>query len=596
MKTKIYLSVIILAACFNAAVAQTNTFPASGSVGIGTTSPDASSILEVKSSAKGMLIPRMTVTKRNAIPSPATGLLIFQTNSTPGFYYYNGTAWLPVGGANTSLSNLSSTSVNVSFLPDNNNQRNLGSTQKAWENIYFTGSVYQNAKRIIYADSTGNYFAGLKSGPSSTTAIWNTAVGNNSFLANTTGESNTAFGYAASQSNTTGNQNTGIGFGAMSLNTTGSNNTAIGSSSLGAALGCNNSVSIGALALESSIYGHDNTAIGFNAMPKNLYHENTAVGSSTLLNNTNGSANVAIGYQALASNVTGSYNTGVGYASGFSGSVSNTTTLGYGAANGFALYDNFVAIGNTSVVSIQGEVGFSQYSDGRIKDNIKSNVPGLAFINKLNPVTYNINIHMQNQMMKNKLDSANWKGKYDIEKRLMTGFVAQDVEKAAKQLNYDFSGVKVPPTPDGLYALTYSDFVVPLVKAVQELSKMNDTKDSEINNLEIRIEKLEAMMNVQSSSAVINQQVINSKAVATIQNAPNPFSNATTIQYILPQKFTSAKMIIADNTGNVVKQINLTTGKGSINFNAAGLAAGTYNYSLYVDGNLIAGKQMIKVK
>jgi hypothetical protein len=470
----------------------------------------------------------------------------------------------------------------------------LGSTQKAWKNIYFTGSVYQNAKRITYADSTGNYFAGLNSGPSAITAIWNTAVGNNSFFLNTTGESNTAFGYASAQSNTTGNQNTAIGFGAMSLNTTGSNNTAIGSSSLGAALGCNNSVSIGTLALASSIYGHDNTAIGYNAMPKNLYHENTAVGSSTLLNNTNGSANVAIGFQALSSNITGSYNTGVGYSSGFSGSVNNTTTLGYGAANGFALYDNFVAIGNTSIVSIQGEVGFSQYSDGRIKDNIKANVPGLAFINKLKPVTYNINVHRQNQIMKNKLDSANWKGKYDLEKKLMTGFVAQDVEKAAKELSYDFSGIKAPSTADGLYALTYSDFVPPLVKAVQELSKMNNEKDSEINNLETRISKLETMMNAQTSSSISNQQVINAKAVATIQNTPNPFSNATTIQYTLPQKFTSAKMIITDNAGNTVKQINLTPGKGSINFNAAGLATGTYNYSLYADGSLIAGRQMIK--
>ena len=91
MKSK-YLSLLI--AFFVAANAHAqNIFPSTGSVGIGTTTPNASSLLEIKSTTRGMLIPRMTVLQRNAIVSPATGLLIYQTNSAPGFYYYTGTAW-----------------------------------------------------------------------------------------------------------------------------------------------------------------------------------------------------------------------------------------------------------------------------------------------------------------------------------------------------------------------------------------------------------------------------------------------------------------------------------------------------------------------
>jgi hypothetical protein len=67
-------------------------------VGIGTTTPDASSILELESTTQGMLTPRMDESQRDAITSPATGLLIYQTDNTPGFYYYNGTAWVPFGG------------------------------------------------------------------------------------------------------------------------------------------------------------------------------------------------------------------------------------------------------------------------------------------------------------------------------------------------------------------------------------------------------------------------------------------------------------------------------------------------------------------
>ena len=60
-------------------------------------SPDGSAMLDVKSNMKGMLIPRMTQAQRDAISSPATGLMIYQTDNTTGFYYYNGTAWNQIG-------------------------------------------------------------------------------------------------------------------------------------------------------------------------------------------------------------------------------------------------------------------------------------------------------------------------------------------------------------------------------------------------------------------------------------------------------------------------------------------------------------------
>jgi len=50
-------------------------------------SPDASAVLDVKSISKGFLAPRMTAAQRNAIVSPATGLLVYQTNETAGYYY-----------------------------------------------------------------------------------------------------------------------------------------------------------------------------------------------------------------------------------------------------------------------------------------------------------------------------------------------------------------------------------------------------------------------------------------------------------------------------------------------------------------------------
>lgn len=123
---------------------QTNTFPTTGSAGVGTTTPAASAIFEIKSTSKGLLIPRMTANQRNAIASPATGLLIYQTNSTPGVYMYNGSAWAQItaGRANSNLNNLSATTaINSSLLPNLENSIDLGSITKNWRDLYLGGKI-----------------------------------------------------------------------------------------------------------------------------------------------------------------------------------------------------------------------------------------------------------------------------------------------------------------------------------------------------------------------------------------------------------------------------------------------------------------------
>jgi len=338
----------------------------------------------------------------------------------------------------------------------------------------------------------------------------NTAVGSYALTANTTGTGNTAMGTNALTANTTGIRNTALGLNVMSMNTIGEDNVAIGYEALLTNLDGNSNVAIGArslfvntngfgntsvglLSLTANTEGFINTAIGANAMLSNTDgFANTGVGSDALGTNTTGIYNTALGDRAGYGNVTGNYNTHIGHVAYFTNTgLSNTSCLGY-FSGGIVDNHNRIELGNTSVSVIAGAVGFSTYSDSRIKDNVREDVPGLTFINQLRPVTYHLNVHRENEMVyAGKDPSGEWEGKYDIEKIKMTGFLAQEVEQAALNSGYDFSGIQKPENPEDLYSLRYSDFVMPLVKAVQELNEQNQTQQALLNDQQHAIEALQ---------------------------------------------------------------------------------------------------------
>ena len=275
-----------------------------------------------------------------------------------------------------------------------------------------------------------------------------------------------------------------------------STNTALGYQALSSNASAGNSA-FGYDALRVNVNGVNNTASGIEALVSNTSGgHNVANGKQALRGNTTGSFNTANGYTALFSNTTGINNTATGYSANSMGSIyTNSTGIGYNADN---TASNSVRLGNAAVTSIGGQVGWTTLSDGRFKTNVRTDeVKGLEFIMGLKPLTYTYDIDEQaawKERNYGEKDTAQWEGKYDIEQLRFSGFIAQDVEQLAKKVGYNFSGVDVPKNDKDVYGIRYAEFVVPLVKAVQEQQQLIDKLLEEVKTLkqesqEIRLRK-----------------------------------------------------------------------------------------------------------
>ena len=250
-------------------------------VGIGISIPNNSAMLDVNSTTKGFLPPRMTAAQRDPIANPAAGLLIYQTDNTPGYYTYNGSAWVSVSSAGP-----------------------------------FPNDIIVN---------------GLTVGKGSGGIATNTAFGTNALISNTTGSENSGFGLNTLQNNISGFQNTSVGWSSLFSNTTGSWNTAIGASSLYSNTTGSANTAIGSNALINNYTGSANTAIGYYALTANKGTLNVGIGQDALESNISGRGNTGLGSETNVASGTLSNATAIGF--GAIVSESNTIQLGTDGTN-----------------------------------------------------------------------------------------------------------------------------------------------------------------------------------------------------------------------------------------------------------------------
>jgi hypothetical protein len=333
----------------------------------------------------------------------------------------------------------------------------------------------------------------------------NIAMGVNSLRGVTTGDYNVAVGYKALCSVTTGNGNTAAGYLAGCTTTTGACNTFLGYKTYlpTAAAGCSCNTAIGFCAQRTTI-GNRNTAIGTCAQTQTgacstssndvaigyrggfvtCYNSNVAIGTCTKAygysvmvgKNRYGSAcSTAVGH--------GPYGTGIcsislGYCSQAGGT--NTIAIGCGVINGNS---NHIQWGNSSN-NVKNCIWptWGTLSDQRDKTNIQSLdfKYGIEFIKKLKPKSFNWD-NRETYVRECGFEFGQKDGTLTNSEENY-GFMAQEIDKTIEELDIKFDALK--GKEKDAFRLTYSAFIAPMIKTVQEIATRLELLDQEITQLE----------------------------------------------------------------------------------------------------------------
>lgn len=295
------------------------------------------------------------------------------------------------------------------------------------------------------------------------------------------------------------------------------------------------------------------------------------------------------GVMGIAGNGHSGYNYGLfgqlkgsAYGAGIIGVVSNQTLPEIYISDRYAGY----FAGDVYSTQLMKAVAFINYSDIRYKkdvENFDSDLLNKVFL--LNPVKYSL----KQQYYKTLNDSTDNKipiydEKSELFQRKHYGLIAQEVQEIYPDLVYKDG--------DGMLSVDYIGLIPILIESLKELNKQVEA---------LTIANSESSTQFKIKSGGIGTNSIpgqdSDSAPSLEQNAPNPFSTETTLNYFLPASTQDASIFIYDMNGSQLKNYQLSErGYSQIVIQASELNAGMYLYALIADKQLIDSKRMILTK
>lgn len=241
-------------------------------------------------------------------------------------------------------------------------------------------------------------------------------------------------------------------------------------------------------------------------------------------------------------------------------------------------------------------------SDGNLKKNIQEFSDAMEIIKKLQPKHYEFKTDAKYAPL-------------HLSPGAHFGLIAQDLEKVLPGLVHesnmnvpidDAAPVLQPEAIDGkdpnaypvsklsrktenftIKAVNYQELIPIMVKAMQE-------QQQQIEDLKKKADEVDELkQELADLKAVVTGNRTNIKTAYLEQNSPNPVNGNTIIRYHLPESTQSAVLNITNAQGQLMKTMTLNIGSGQARINTNAFAAGTYNYTLTVNGKPADTRRMV---
>ncbi|MCF6171237.1 MAG: tail fiber domain-containing protein [Bacteroidales bacterium] len=491
--------------------------------------PDVTAMLDVKSTTKGMLIPRMSTTQRVGISSPANGLLVFDTD-TKTFWYYDSstTAWKEItSSVNNSINSLTDgrtagNSVYLGSMAGADDDGNLRSNtavgvQAMWKTSSGTQNVAMGRYALQLNDTGASNVALGYSCLAKNNGFGNVAVGNSVLIKDTSGSNNTAIGHWSGYNSKAGSGNVFIGYRSGFFET-GSNKLYIENSMSNAPLiygefdndllTVYGRLGVGATATADTklrVSHNDLYAANFttdfgdaNTIVINAEYTGTGVYDATAIygkaapdaNSNYGFGGDFVGnYMGVRSNANAGSSSGAAY--GVYGRSNGTAGTRYGVfgwaeggSNRYGVYGKAFAQTNSYGIYCDGNGVYtgtwSQTSDKKLKKNIEPLQGALEKLLQLSPKTYEYRTAEYEFM--------------NLAQGAQIGFVAQDVETVFPELVSTVSHPKSQGKSNDYEeykAINYIALIPVLTEAIQEQQQQIEQQKQLIETLLERVKLLE---------------------------------------------------------------------------------------------------------